>query len=73
MSPKYPTYEFKIDDIDKLYREVFEKWCKENCSGCWDVDGHNHSYNSVNTVTVGVIHVRFSEEKDAVAFKLRWM
>lgn len=73
MDIKYPMYEFQIDNIDELYIEVFEKWCKENCSGSRNISGHNHSYNTIGAVTIGVIRIRFSEEKDAVAFKLRWM
>ncbi|KKL14456.1 hypothetical protein LCGC14_2515530 [marine sediment metagenome] len=73
MNHQYPTYNFQIDNVDELYREVFEKWCKENCAGCWNIDGHSCNYNSVNTVTIGIIRVRFSKEADAVAFKLKWM
>lgn len=73
MSKKYPIHEFKIDNIDTLYADVFKKWCEENCDGSWAIDHSNQSYNTVHTVTVGWIVIQFTEEKDAVAFKLRWM
>lgn len=67
MTEKYPVYEYKINQINKLYMAVFKNWCDKNCNGLWRLSYITLVDNDV------CVFVTFIEKEDAMKFRLRWM
>ena len=65
---KYPVFEFGIDKIHVVYKEVFQKWCGENCAAPFYIKNTNTTFD--NNAYIKIV---FTTEEDAMAFKLRWL
>lgn len=51
----------------ELYQKMLETWCSENCTGGWHI---TIGYMCQGMYSLGT--ALFSEEADAVNFKLTW-
>jgi nuclear transport factor 2 (NTF2) superfamily protein len=53
-------YRINFDRVSLTNLEQMNQWCKDNCQGSW------------HSETEYALYWRFTEERDAVIFKLRW-
>jgi hypothetical protein len=53
-------YRINFENIGYGNQDLMNQWCAENCKGQWDSE------------TYFALYWRFTEERDAVMFKLRW-
>jgi hypothetical protein len=53
-------YRINFDRVSLDNRDLMDQWCESNCQGQWD------------SASEYALYWRFTEERDAVLFKLRW-
>jgi nuclear transport factor 2 (NTF2) superfamily protein len=54
------SYRINFDRVSLATLEQMDQWCEANCQGSW------------HSETEYALYWRFTEERDAVMFKLRW-
>jgi nuclear transport factor 2 (NTF2) superfamily protein len=53
-------YRINFDRVGLDNRDLMNQWCEANCQGRWD------------SASEYALYWRFTDERDAVMFKLRW-